>query len=148
MKENNYPANKLIIVGEDDLDDKDILEELFSSIDPSVQQHFLNNGEKLVRFLETAEAKDLPCLILLDYNMPGLNGAEILSSLQNNVRLKHVPKIIWSTSNAIIFKNKCLELGARDYLVKPSSIKDLKDMLRYILSFCSNDEARPEASTC
>lgn len=136
MKEKDQLASKFIIVGEDDLDDKDILEELFSSIDSSVKLHFLNNGEKLVYFLEGAEAKDLPCLILLDYNMPGLNGAEILSSLQNNERLKHIPKMIWSTSNAAIFKNRCLELGACDYLVKPSSIKDLKNTLQYILSFC------------
>jgi len=136
MKEKDHLSGKFIIVGEDDIDDKDILEELFSSIDSSVKLHFLNNGEKLVYFLEIAEAKDLPCLILLDYNMPGLNGAEILSSLQNNDRLKHIPKMIWSTSDAAIFKNKCLELGACDYLVKPSSIKDLKNTIQYILSFC------------
>ena len=135
MKEKDL-LDKFIIVGEDDIDDKDILEELFSSIDSSVKLHFLNNGEKLVYFLEIAEAKDLPCLILLDYNMPGLNGAEILSSLQNNNRLEHIPKVIWSTSDAAIFKNKCLELGACDYLVKPSSIKDLKNTIQYILSFC------------
>jgi CheY-like chemotaxis protein len=135
MKEKDL-LDKFIIVGEDDIDDKDILEELFSSIDSSVKLHFLNNGEKLVYFLEIAEAKNLPCLILLDYNMPGLNGAEILSSLQNNDRLKHIPKVIWSTSDAAIFKNKCLELGACDYLVKPSSVKDLKNTIQYILSFC------------
>jgi DNA-binding response OmpR family regulator len=141
MKEKNNLKNKLILIGEDDIDDEEILEEIFLSIDSSVRPQFINNGEKLVTFLENAADEHLPCLIILDYNMPGLNGAEILKSLQQNERMNTVPKIIWSTSNATGYKNTCLELGACDYLVKPSSIKELENMLKHMLSYCAvNDE--------
>lgn len=136
MTQNIKTVSKFILIGEDDIDDKEILEEIFESIDPSIELQFINNGEKVVNYLEVVEIKELPCLIILDYNMPDLNGAEILASLQKNERLKNVPKMIWSTSNAPTYKNRCLELGACDYLVKPSTIKDLENMLTHMLSYC------------
>ena len=126
-----------MLIGEDDIDDKEILEEIFESIDLSIQLEFINSGEKLVNYLEVVEEDKLPCLIILDYNMPDLNGAEILECLQENERVKSIPKMIWSTSNAPAYKNRCLELGACDYLVKPSRIKDLENMLRHMLSYCA-----------
>ena len=137
MIENIKSANKFILIAEDDIDDKEILEEIFESIDPSIQLQFINNGEKLVNYLELVEKEELPCLIILDYNMPDLNGAQILESLQGNEWLKSIPKMIWSTSNALAYKNRCLELGACAYLVKPSTIKELENMLRHMISYCA-----------
>lgn len=134
MKE-NQSLNKQILVGEDDIDDKEILEEIFLSLDHDIQPTFINDGQKLVSFLENATSSDLPGLIILDYNMPHLNGAEILKSLQQNERLQTIPKIIWSTANADGFRNTCLQLGAREYLVKPSSFSDLKSMLKGMLAY-------------
>src|SRR5437764_7291832 len=85
---------KVILLGEDDIDDQEILEEIFSSIDPSLRLQFINNGKKLVSHLEKVKNERLPCLIVLDYNMPELNGAEILKNLHNNLRVKSIPKII------------------------------------------------------
>jgi Response regulator containing CheY-like receiver, AAA-type ATPase, and DNA-binding domains len=144
MKQEPNPANKttisstkkFILLGEDDIDDQEILEEIFSSIDSSLQLHFINNGKKLVAHLDEVHEENLPCLIVLDYNMPELNGAEILKNLQENHRVHKVPKIIWSTSNAPAYKNMCLELGACDYLVKPSKIDMLENMVKHMLSYC------------
>ena len=130
-------SEKFILLGEDDIDDQEILEEIFSSVDPSCRLHFINNGKKVVAHLEEIRDEHLPCLIILDYNMPELNGAEILKNLHNNHRLKSVPKIIWSTSNAPAYKNMCLELGASDYLVKPSKINMLEEMVKHMLSYCN-----------
>ena len=79
---------------------------------------------------------ELPCLIVLDYNMPELNGAEILKILKQNSRYDDIPKIVWSTSGSEVYKIKCLESGALDYLIKPSKIKDLENIARNLLSFC------------
>jgi CheY-like chemotaxis protein len=130
------PDEKLIIIGEDDIDDREILEEIFLSIDEDLQFLFINNGQKMVEFLEDLVEEKIPCLIILDYNMPGLNGSEVLKRLHQIEKIKNVPKIIWSTSNASAYKKICLELGANDYLVKPSNIKELEKMLKHMLSFC------------
>ena len=135
MKQKNNPLNKLILIGEDDIDDKEILEEIFLSIDPSIKLTFINDGQKLVSSLENETTKNLPGLIILDYNMPHLNGAEILKCLQENEKVKNIPKIIWSTANAEGFKNICLQLGAYEYLVKPSRFSDLESMIKQMLSY-------------
>ena len=129
--------SKFIILGEDDIDDQEILEEIFSTVDTSYNLQFFNNGRKVISHLENAD-QNLPCLIVLDFNMPELNGAEILKILSRNQRLKSIPKIIWSTSDAPVYKEMCLQLGACDYLVKPSKIHVLEDMVKHMLSYCSS----------
>jgi CheY-like chemotaxis protein len=131
---NDMPS-KFIILGEDDIDDQEILEEIFSTVDTSLNLQFFNNGRKVISHLENSQ-DNLPCLIVLDFNMPELNGAEILKILSKDQRLKQIPKIIWSTSDAPVFKAMCLELGACDYLVKPSRISALEDMVKHMLSYC------------
>jgi len=129
--------DKFILLGEDDADDEELLKEVFTSIDNSFSMRFANNGRKLVTHLEQLPDNDLPCLIILDYNMPELNGAEILKSLKSEARYDSIPKIIWSTSGSETYKRLCLELGACEYIIKPSSFKELTDVARYMLSFCS-----------
>ena len=129
--------DKFILLGEDDADDEELLKEVFTSIDNSFSMRFANNGRKLVTHLEQLPDSNLPCLIILDYNMPELNGAEILKSLKSEARYDSIPKIIWSTSGSETYKRLCLELGACEYIIKPSSFKELTDVARYMLSFCS-----------
>lgn len=118
-----YP--KFILLGEDDIDDEDLLKEIFSDIDSTIALQFINTGRKVLSTLEAMSSHHLPSLIVLDYNMPELNGAEILKILKDNPRYDHIPKVIWSTSGSDVYKKKCLELGAKEYVIKPSSINDL-----------------------
>jgi CheY-like chemotaxis protein len=128
--------SKFILVGEDDIDDQEFLKEIFSAIDNSFELFFMNSGSQVLSELENLEDKHLPCLIVLDYNMPGLNGAEILKELKRNSRYNSIPRIIWSTSRSNTYKDICLSLGATDYVVKPSNVNDLTQAARYMLSFC------------
>jgi CheY-like chemotaxis protein len=128
---------KLILIGEDDLDDQELLKEIILSIDESYSLEFATNGSQLLAYLNKNGVGHLPCLIVLDYNMPGSNGAEILKELKNDSRFDMIPKIIWSTSRSGSFKEICLELGANDCLVKPSNVNDLIEICRYMLSTCT-----------
>ncbi|MEI9908308.1 MAG: response regulator [Bacteroidota bacterium] len=92
--------NKLILIAEDDLDDQELLKEIFASIDDSFLLLFADNGSQVMTLLDESDDKNLPCLIILDYNMPGSNGAEILKELKPNSRYNAIPKIIWSTSKS------------------------------------------------
>ncbi len=130
------PPSKFILLGEDDADDQEMLTEVFASIDKSFILLFVNNGKEVVSALEKLQDEQRPCLIVLDYNMPGLNGAEILKEIGQNERYKDIPKIVWSTSGSDKFKKTCLELGAVDYVIKPSNNQDLEKIARYMLSVC------------
>ena len=138
--EQNLPGklsdSKSILIGEDDIDDEELLKELFSSVDDSFALTFINNGKQVIDFLNDVSDNRLPCLIILDYNMPELNGADILHKLKNSTRYREIPKIIWSTSQTETYKNRCLELGANDYIIKPSRVSDLVETIRYMISFC------------
>lgn len=126
--------NRSIIFGEDDIDDIDLLKETFSAVDNSFSLLFIDKGRKLINTLEALPDHELPCLLVLDYNMPELNGAEILTELSKHGRYEPIPKIIWSTSGSETYKKKCLELGAVDYVIKPLNVKDYVETVRYMLS--------------
>src|SRR5262245_15706124 len=100
---------KLVLIGEDDIDDQEFLIELFSSIDEYCKLMFATNGTKVLDYLEKCEDESLPCLILLDYNMPEKNGAEILKELKHDSRYTPIPKVIWSTSKSQTYKDSCLD---------------------------------------
>ena len=131
------PSSKLILLGEDDMDDEELLKELFSSVDSSFELTFINNGRHVIEHLDTLPEDHLPCLLILDYNMPELNGADILENLKDKQRYAGIPKIIWSTSNSEMYRNICLDLGANDYVIKPSNVKEMEAVVRYMLSLCS-----------
>ena len=104
----SLPA-KFILLGEDDIDDEDLLKEVIGGIDASYYLLFINNGRKQLEMLNEMPDNHLPCLIVLDYNMPELNGAEILREIKQASRYARVPKVIWSTSNSETFRKSCLE---------------------------------------
>ena len=128
--------SKFILLGEDDADDQEMLKEVFSSIDTTFVLFFVNNGKEVLSALEKLKDEQMPCLIVLDYNMPGLNGADILRELGTNERYKNIPKVVWSTAVSEKFKRLCMELGAVDYVVKPNNVTGLEEVARYMLSLC------------
>ena len=99
-----------------------MLKEVFASIDTAFVLFFVNNGKEILSALEKLKDDQMPCLIVLDYNMPGLNGADILQELGTNERYKNIPKVVWSTAESEKFRKICLELGAVDYVIKPNNV--------------------------
>jgi CheY-like chemotaxis protein len=131
-----HSTSKFILLGEDDIDDEELLKELFSSVDGSFELRFINNGRLLIEHLDTLSDHQLPCLLVLDYNMPELNGADILENLKTKSRYADIPKIIWSTSGTETYRKRCLELGAEDYIIKPSRVSELEQAIKYMISYC------------
>jgi CheY-like chemotaxis protein len=129
--------SKFILVGDDDDDDQEMLKDAFASIDRSFILFFVNNGKEIVSALHKLRDDQMPCLVVLDYNMPELHGADILKELGQNPRYRDIPKIVWSTSGSEKFKKISLELGAVDYIIKPPTLQELEEIVRYMLSFCN-----------
>ena len=124
-----------ILLAEDDIDDQELLAEAFSEIDPAIQLNSFSTGKKFLNHLEKLPDSEIPNMIILDYNIPEINGAEILERLECDKRYQHVVKLVWSTSNSALYENSCLSLGAKAYLVKPSNITALMDLAKKMLSF-------------
>ena len=92
-----------IFLAEDDIDDQELLVEAFAQLDKTISVKAVNNGKKALNFLENLLPGQDPCLIVLDYNLPELNGAEILERLNQFQRFESVTKIVWSTSNSPMY---------------------------------------------
>jgi CheY-like chemotaxis protein len=126
-----------ILVAEDDMDDREIILEAFKIVDPLVQVNFADNGEHVINILsQSFTTETIPCLIVLDLNMPRMNGAQTLKFLKLDPLLKHIPTIIYSTSINHLEKERCLNLGAHAYIIKPVSFKESLETARSFLFLC------------
>ncbi len=73
---------------------------------------------------------ELPRVIFLDLNMPGVTGLDVLAFLMSDARLRTVPTCILTTSSAPRDRELCARLGATHYLIKPSTFTDLVALLK------------------
>lgn len=97
-----------------------------------------NNGEEALTILE--KKSNLPDIILLDLNMPKLNGIEFLSILKNNDQLKHIPTVILTTSSNKKDLKECFEIGVSGYVLKPLKYDDYVAKVSKILDYWSTNE--------
>ncbi|GAB4281220.1 MAG: hypothetical protein Kow0080_34600 [Candidatus Promineifilaceae bacterium] len=88
------------------------------------------DGPAALRILE----ETTPDIILLDINLPGMNGLELAQKFKANERLAPVPLIATTAQVLVGDRERCLEAGCDDYLPKPLDIRKLREVLRYYLA--------------
>jgi CheY-like chemotaxis protein len=92
------------------------------------------DGNSAIKFLD--EEKDFePEMILLDINLPGMNGFEILQYVRTKTEYKHVPVIMFTSSDDTTDIKKSYEFGANAYLIKPDSLQSLREVLSDTFNF-------------
>ena len=128
--------NFTILIADDDMEDLELIEDAIMRHDTASILTKLNNGKAVIDHLARLEGNNLPCLILLDYNMPELTGLQVLSVLKTEERYQSIPKIILSTSSTHIHIHDCISNGASEYFVKPNNLKDLDKLVLRILEYC------------
>lgn len=127
---------KHVVIVDDDVEDHLILRDYFKVVGMEDAVKFLHNGQDAILYLEDLQEKEkLPQLIVLDLNMPILNGTQTLLQIKRNQFLKDIPVIILSTSANENEMRKCLSFGAIEYLVKPVTYNDGLTMVRRFTSF-------------
>ncbi|MBL7814041.1 MAG: response regulator [Saprospiraceae bacterium] len=113
----------LVIFADDDADDRLLLQEAFEENDIKCQLEFVEDGVELLGYLQNNAT--IPSLILLDINMPRKDGTQILKEIKSNVHWKHIPVVMFTTSQSPEDIRKCYDLGANSFIVKPSSFENL-----------------------
>ena len=97
-----------------------------------------NNGEEALKILEQKDR--LPDIILLDLNMPKINGIEFLKILKGDTRLRYIPTIILTTSNNKKDLLECFEIGIAGYILKPLKYEDYVVKIEKSLAYWSINE--------
>lgn len=97
-----------------------------------------NNGEEALKILEQKD--NLPDIILLDLNMPKINGIEFLNILKKDVVLKYIPTIILTTSNNQKDLLECYKIGVAGYVIKPLKYEDYVSKIDKLLAYWSINE--------
>ena len=117
-----------ILIVDDDADDREIIKDAFNSTSEDHEYIFLETGEKLIEYLEINVAKNMPSLILLDLNMPGKDGREILKEIKSDQRYHHIPVIVFTTSSSNRDQLISYDLGANCFITKPDTFNKLVDL--------------------
>lgn len=129
---------RYVIFADDDADDLELVTGYFRQYDRETQVLEFRDGKEVMDFLnQFSTASGTMDLIVLDINMPRLNGMETLSAIRNHPRFKNVPVVIYTTSISAADQSFCENLNA-SWVCKPSSIEDVKEIARVLAEFCAN----------
>jgi CheY-like chemotaxis protein len=113
-----------VLIVDDDLDDQFLIKEAFQTGELQCHLLFANDGRQALQLLDEGSSY-LPDLIVLDLNMPVMNGFEVLSRLKVSDLFPRIPVIVMTTSSEADYIDKSYDLGARSFIVKPKSFKEL-----------------------
>ncbi len=113
--------NKLVLYADDDADDRAWASEACQALQARFLLHFVENGRQVLDYLNGRTPDTLPSLIILDLNMPQLDGRRTLQLLKEDPIYRPIPVAIVSTSSNRLDREVCERLGASLFLVKPNS---------------------------
>jgi chemotaxis family two-component system response regulator Rcp1 len=130
------PINVLLV--DDNPGDVLLMREVLCDANPSVQLHAVYDGVQAMAFLRREGRHVLnprPALILLDLNLPKMDGREVLAHIKADDSLKAIPTIVLTTSSAIADIEKMYQLHANCYLTKPLRLDAFESLVTSINEF-------------
>lgn len=130
---------------EDNEDFIDFVGIALKRVDTTINYSYVTDGLKAKEILESAQP-DSPYkkakLILLDYNLPGLSGMQLLDRIRSESSLKHTPVVVFSSSDNPQDIRNAYSHGANAYVVKPIGMANLKDTIQTVCDFWLNKNQR------
>jgi len=125
---------KKILLADDDADDRNIFEQILLEKTDVELLATVENGLEVIDYLKVVpDRQHLPDLIILDHNMPRMNGKQTLGYLKSNERYLHIPVVIYSTYSDNKLVDECTSLGASMVASKPAGYKEYREMINLFL---------------
>jgi CheY-like chemotaxis protein len=136
-----------IVVIEDDVDDREILHEIFKKLNFVNEILFFQDGEQALAYLNSTDR--LPFLILSDINMPKLNGLELKKKIYTDAKLqvKCIPYLFFTTSARKDSVIEAYSMSAQGFFIKSNSTAELETVIRTIIEYwklCYSPNQYPE----
>jgi two-component system, chemotaxis family, response regulator Rcp1 len=127
-----------VLLVEDNLGDVRLTRETFKDANDSIRLYVVSDGVEAMAFLRhegTFADVPRPDLILLDLNLPKMDGREVLMQIKEDNNLKTIPTVILTTSEAEVDIVTSYQLQANSYLIKPVQLEAFESLVRSINDF-------------
>lgn len=124
-----------VLYVDDDPDDRQIFDEAIRSLNSGYSCVMAQDGLDALSYLSLNAPPDI---VFLDLNMPLMDGRACLAEIRGNKTTAHLPVIIFSTSSNPGERVECENLGATDFLQKPVSYGNMRDLLQSVLKHYSH----------
>jgi len=138
----NYKQKKFtILIANDDEDTRFLLEEALREVRLAISSEFVENGEQVLDYLYRRGGYaggsnwHRPDLILLDLNMPRLDGRETLTLIRSDPNLQQIPVVILTTSHRSGDILLCYRLGANSFISKPVTFEGLVEVMKTLCQY-------------
>jgi CheY-like chemotaxis protein len=127
---------RYIVFADDDADDLELITSFFKQYNRDVNVLEFKDGKEVLKFLDDfAISTNQPLLIVLDINMPKMNGGETLMAIRGHSNFKNVPVVVYTTSASKADQDFCNKYNA-SWINKPYNIEDVKAVAKIIADFC------------
>jgi CheY-like chemotaxis protein len=129
-----------IIFADDDADDLELITGFFKQYNQSVNILEFKDGLEVLKHLQDFSPQiGKPLLIVMDINMPRMDGKETLAAIRQNKSLRNIPVIIYTTSVRKEDQLYCEQYSA-SWVNKPYNIEEAKTIARIMSDFCKHSE--------
>jgi CheY-like chemotaxis protein len=129
--EENMRGEKPILLAEDDQVDAMAIKQAFKTIHVTNRVDIVGNGEEALSYLRNSE-NERPCIILLDLNMPKMDGIEFLRIAKQDKTLGSIPVVVLTTSGEEQDKVDSFSLGVAGYMLKPVDYQKFVEVVKTV----------------
>ena len=136
------PSKSIILYADDDQDDLQLLQQAFRHYSDNIEMLTFPNGFQALSYLKSLSSLDpLPCLIILDINMPGISGKEVLKEIRKMERFETIPVVLFSTSSHPQDKDFALKHNA-GFITKPIDARQMAIVADEFIDHCAEEVKR------
>lgn len=135
------PKN-IIFYADDDTDDLELVQDAFARFTNNVEVVTAKDGVQALSYLQSLNIQTpTPCLIILDINMPILNGRDVLKKIKELPHLLTVPVVLFSTSSSTLDQEFAKKYNA-GFVTKPLDVSQMEMITELFIDHCSDEIKR------
>lgn len=125
---------KKIVLVEDNVADAELIKIAVNELELPIRVHHTTGNDELYQYFDNNELSDV-VLIMLDLNMPRVNGIEILKKIRSSPKYSFIPTVVFTTSSSRNDVMSCYDNGANAYVCKPIDYDTFNQNIKAIVEF-------------
>lgn len=135
----SLPPKSLVLYADDDADDRELIKDAFEEYASVVELKMFERGTDLLHFLHQIKPlQPAPCLIILDINMPGLDGKQTLRRIRSMEDFREVPVVLFTTS-ILPAEAAFAQLHNAGFVTKPLHGNQIRTILHQLIDHCTKE---------